>query len=589
MADHILLSVYTRLPLPETYPDGLARAIHFACSEGGEYAPIRANYGILFARGTLDGENVIKPKGVKNPMIARLADGSFAVTAVRTCENGAKDEESRGQFLFWRSADLCHFEEQRLISVPGDEYLEAAYVTVGADGLFTAVWQAATGRWYTAKAPALNLLADAEVCDAEEPVNGNTVELYKNEWDAIKTYWSPLHHVSSEVPETVMAASAEALAGIRVNAVYNDGTTHAKRVDWDLTGVDFKKPGAYPITGRMTTRSFAFPLVENFADPVLFRWEDKYYFIATNDGMNDVGLYVKEADTIEGLFEEGCEFHLILPYDPARHLIQTFWAPEFHVIGGELYILFAVGGEKWAPQCHLMHLKKGGSIIDENSWEDPIRVLLPNGQNLTDDGISLDMTYFEAGGTPYVCWSYRFAIGTPLDSGSMLYIAKADPARPWQLASEPVLISRPMYGWENVLGTINNEGPYAMVTDSTVYLTYSGGDARGYKYVLGFLTADPKADLTDPAVWTKSPTAMLAFPDVPGQYGCGHHSYFRDIDGTIYLGYHAATGYTAKIAMSSFRRVQIDRDGRPRLDLSADRDLNPALAEIKTTLIVPEA
>ncbi|MBE6935985.1 MAG: hypothetical protein E7458_05720 [Ruminococcaceae bacterium] len=589
MAERILLSLHTRLPLPETYPDGLARSIHFAVSDGGAATPLRANYGILFAEGTLDASNVIKPKGVKNPMISRLPDGGFAITAVRTCENGSKDEESRGQFLLWRSHDLCRFTAQRLIAVPGGEYLEAARLTESEDGRYTALWQDATGRWYTACAATLDELADAEAQAADAPVSGNTVELSRAEYDALLTYWSPLTHTANDVPETITAASADELAAIRVNAVYSDGSTHGKCVDWDLSGVDFAKPGAYPIRGRMTARSFRFPLVENFADPVLFRWEGKYYFIATNDGMNDVGLYAKEADTIEGLFREDCPFHLILPYDPARHLIQTFWAPEFHVIGGELYILFAVGGEKWAPQCHLMHLKKGGSIIDENSWEDPIRVLLPNGENLTDDGISLDMTYFEAGGTPYVCWSYRFAIGTPLDSGSMLYIAKADPARPWQLASEPVLISRPMYGWENVQGTINNEGPYALVTEDTVYLTYSGGDARGYKYVLGFLTADPTADLTDPAAWTKSPTAMLAFPDVPGQYGCGHHSYFRDTDGTLYMGYHAATGYTAKIAMSSFRRVQIDWEGRPRLDLSAERDLNPALAEIRTTLIVPEA
>ena len=65
----------------------------------------------------------------------------------------------------------------------------------------------------------------------------------------------------------------------------------------------------------------------------------------------------READAVEGLFS-GAEEHLILDKDEERGFIQTFWAPEFHQIGGELYILFAVSGVKWGPQCHMMKLKK---------------------------------------------------------------------------------------------------------------------------------------------------------------------------------------------------------------------------------------
>ncbi|MCH9276395.1 hypothetical protein JS533_008970 [Bifidobacterium amazonense] len=47
------------------------------------------------------------------------------------------------------------------------------------------------------------------------------------------------------------------------------------------------------------------------------------------------------------MFAPDATQHLILPYDESRGLIQTFWAPEFHVIGGEAYILFTVGGSVW--------------------------------------------------------------------------------------------------------------------------------------------------------------------------------------------------------------------------------------------------
>ena len=48
---------------------------------------------------------------------------------------------------------------------------------------------------------------------------------------------------------------------------------------------------------------------------------------------------------------------------------------------------------------------------------------------------------------------------------------------------------------ENNENTINNEGPYAIVTDEYVYLTYSGGAAGGYTYVLGLLTIRKDQDI----------------------------------------------------------------------------------------------
>ena len=71
------------------------------------------------------------------------------------------------------------------------------------------------------------------------------------------------------------------------------------------------------------------------------------------------------------------------------------------------------------------------------------------------------MTYIKAGGKSYYVWSYRVGIGSPRDTGSMLYIATVDEKNPGVLTSDPVQLSRPLYGWENVRGTINNEGPYS--------------------------------------------------------------------------------------------------------------------------------
>ena len=100
------------------------------------------------------------------------------------------------------------------------------------------------------------------------------------------------------------------------------------------------------------------------------------------------------------------------------------------------------------------------------------------------------MTYFEQGDESYVSWSYRRNIGRPDDTGSMLYIASVDRERPWQLTSDPVLLARPLYGWENMEGTINNEGSYPLFTNDRVYIAYSGGAANGYSYAIGLLYAE---------------------------------------------------------------------------------------------------
>lgn len=280
------------------------------------------------------------------------------------------------------------------------------------------------------------------------------------------------------------------------------------------------------------------PISVGFADPVLFRWEESWYLLATNDNVNDIGLFIKKATTKEGLFDEDVETFCILPYNEEEGWIQTFWAPEFHIIGGNVYILFALGGKQWAPQCHMMRLKHGGKLENESDWEKPIRVCKMDGSFLAEDGISLDMTYFKAKDTCYLAWSYRKHIGTPLDSGSMIYIASTDEQEPWKITSEPVLLTRPLYGWENVEGTINNEGPYPLKVGKDIYLTYSGGDACGYSYAVGYLKISEDENLLDANVWEKQPTPFLHTGCVAGELGPGHNSFFYDEEGKLYVAYH---------------------------------------------------
>lgn len=307
-----------------------------------------------------------------------------------------------------------------------------------------------------------------------------------------------------------------------------------------------------------------FPFSRGFGDPVFFLWKDDYYYIATNDNVGDIGFYVRKAHELEDLFAEDTEVHIILDKDEKRGLIQTFWAPEFHVINEDLYLVFAVSNENWGPQCHIMKLKENGDILNPNDWEDPRKVTRPQGKKLGENGITLDMTYVKSGDRHYYVWSYREKIGSPLDSGSMLMVAEFDPANPYELITEPVCLSRPLYGFENTNGTINNEGPYAFYHGNNIYLAYSGGDARGYLYTVGMLTAKDGADLCDLSVWEKAKTPVLSFRSVQGEYGPGHNSFFCDRDGDWWIAYHGVTSFEERIISDGIRKIRYDQNDCPR-------------------------
>ncbi len=541
------LMLYTREAAAneDSYPDGLARSIHMAYStDGMNFTPLFSNYGILFAKAEVTEENTLVPKCVKKPWVFAREEG-YGIAAIRVNEDGSEEEESKGKALLWTTSDFIKFEECGLVDladIPG----------IG------------------------NVSADISCVIA---IDATLV-------DRAVLHYSKLTNVAVQLPECVTVGSAEELTKVQARAVYSDGSTAQKQVKWDMDGIDFTKPGTYTVNGEVQNPEYPFPLANGYGDPVILPWEGKYYFIATNDNNNDVGLYVREADTVAGLFAEGIEQHLILDYDEERNFIQTFWAPEFHVIGGELYILFAVGGKQWSPQCHLMKFKKGGSIISADSWEEPIRVVRQDGTYLGTKGITLDMTYIKSGKDSYVVWSYREHCMAPGDTGSMLYIASIDEKEPWKLTSEPVLLTRPLYGWENVSNTINNEGPYAFVTKDTVYLAYSGGSANKFTYAVGLLTAKVGKDLLDLDNWEKAKQPVLSFYSIDGLYGPGHNSFFTDAQGNLMIAYHGETAIDQTLRCDGMHRVHFNIEGKPVFDLAPERDLKPELRKVQMKVCV---
>lgn len=615
------LAVYARCPRNGSYPDGLARSIHFAVSRDGRvYEPLHSGYGMLFATGEVGSDNTIQPLGVKNPRIFQAGKGQFGITAVRVLENGEADESSRGKILLWLTNDLEDFGKEMCIDLKMDRDVEVAICHLEEEtGTYSFLWKDTEGGCWKnetqnpSDAAAMSEAAKAvweeeqgvwkpcfmseglqgEACCLpwkeqmeEDALPGNQLPITRSLCDRLALRWGKLRHVGVRLPEKVEVSSIQDVEAVKACAVYSDGSTALKEVEWETKEMDFSQPGEYEIKGKIAQENLPFPLAEGFADPVIMRRDGMYYFLSTNDNTDDVGLYVREADSLEDLFAPDVRLNLILDKNEEKGFVQTFWAPEFHEIGGRLYILFAISGKVWGPQCHMMRLKEGGCITDPDGWEEPVRVVRKDGSALAAEGITLDMTYLQAGGRSYLIWSYRNGINSPLDTGSMLMIARTDEKEPWKLTSDPVLLSRPLYGWENVEHTINNEGPYAFMVGDEVYLTYSGGAANGYTYVVGLLRASAQSDLLDGSSWKKEGAPVLSFYSVEGEYGPGHNSFFVDKDGSLRIAYHGETAIDGNLRCSGIRRIHFDLQGRPRFDLSAERDLDPALRQVRMNVRV---
>lgn len=129
---------------------------------------------------------------------------------------------------------------------------------------------------------------------------------------------------------------------------------------------------------------------------------------------DNIGLYVRKASDIDELFAETTKEYRILGQNKKKDFIKCFWAPEFHVIGGRLWILFAVSADQWKPQCYMMRLKEGGEICNTEDWEEAKLVVDQAGHTSGKDGISLEYDTFFRGWNGLSCMvlpgAYRHSV-----------------------------------------------------------------------------------------------------------------------------------------------------------------------------------
>ncbi len=566
------IAAYTKNSSP-AYSVFLGESVHFAlsCDGGNSFSPLFMNYGQLFAKCHFSDENGIVSAGVRDIAID-FTGAEYIISAKEVVRHQVKngifmtsfETEETGKFVRWITKDFVTFTEPELC----DSRLPSGVQPVES--------------------------AAKTTCPALDIRDGDCVSLTIPTDIAERLVIEDMEVKCKEVclPKSVVAKSASDVEDITARVIYTDGTSHTKPVDWDLSGIDFARPGKYTAGGKIRRRHFPFPVEKRaWGDPIIAYYHGKYYFIGTDDWGGNKMFEAREADTPEALFAPDVKRSKILEYTEGKYE-STFWAPEFHIAAGRMCLFCTLGKGGFDPQSHVMVLRDGGDILNPQDWSEPHRCVMPDGRFLSlnplgdgKNGITLDMTYFEVANRGYVVWSFRTWAGT--DSGSMLMLAETNPERPWELLTYPKLLCRPELGWENIDGTDNNEGPHPIVTEDKVYMAYSGGNAAGDTYVVGMLTADTCSDLEDPSSWVKSQKPYLASDFVPGELGCGHNGFFTDELGDIYITYHGHKTLGNSDRIDGVRRVHFRPDGSPLLYMTDEQDLPAELEDVELSVVVP--
>lgn len=593
------------------YQSAVTDSLHLGYSgDGKTYEPLNHNTGVLFAKN--EGE---KTKVLKQPYIFRRKDGGFGVLAVRMDEAGETGDQ-KGKVLFLTSDDLISYEEKGLLTLSQEDSIQdPACVYDKVSDTYHITWTSGeTGTGY------VNRTADFESVQEKEEfapiqkedvdsgityaIEGNVVPVTPEEAKKIVGKLKPL--VNTEVENAKIQTepgSAVDLSSVKVKARYSDGSEADKSVTWDesdLAKVDLNKEGTYEVRGTVRQLSDRiseagnYPYIAGRADPNVIKFNGKYYFIATNEeGSGNVNLYMRESDTVAGLND--AEDHLV--YDEAKgaegNIVSKdkHWAPELHEIDGELYMFFASNiGTGWDVQSVIMKLRTGGDPVNYDDWEAPSRYLDQNGKvlNTMYGGITLDMTHFSYNDRHYVVWSQR---NFGKNGGTAdLWIGETTAENPGQLISKPVMIVPCEYGWERNHSFVN-EGPFVIMTEDTLYLTYSGG-ATDETYCVGMtqIKLSEDTDFLDTDSWKKTNYPILTGLSSRGQkiyHGPGHNSYVTDEDGNLVNVFHARPGDGGAFQRDTFLRiVHFGADGEPVLDLEEEAEILPENKNVVMTVVV---
>ena len=539
-------------------------------------------------------------KAYVSPQVFRKADGTFGMIAA--------DGGNNSRVFLYNSDDLITYTDEKEVTLNGVSNISKLYMIYDMTAEEYRLYvENKAGSVYLLTSKDLAEFSGAAQTSFVIPTVENAPEyaawaseiaLTQAEYDKVTNKFTNPYNTSLEYNkvdeitvdkgENIEEALDEAFG--EVKASYSNGEEKTYSIRWnsdDLEKADSSREGMeYTIRGTIGGSAYFTeaeePLIEERADPSITYDEerDRYYFTASypvngKDGADGYDrLVIRVADTIEGLAD--AEEHVVWDESEVEGYGQFIWAPELHKIGDYWYFISTAavgeGGYSFDIRPFMMRCNDADNITDPDSWGEPERVKPVEGDKSCLQVMSLDMTYFEAGGKCYVSWADKTQ-----ENLSKVFIATVDPEDPTQLTSKATVITTPEYSWECVNIAVN-EGSAAFVKDGTVYLAFSAA-ATGAEYCVGLMTADADADLTDASNWTKVPYPVLTSGDFNDELcGPGHNSFTTDEYGNLVIVYHARpaeehAGHSGDPLYDACRHAYVkpvlfDSEGAPVLNLS---------------------
>ncbi|RCW61900.1 family 43 glycosylhydrolase [Halanaerobium sp. ST460_2HS_T2] len=299
------------------------------------------------------------------------------------------------------------------------------------------------------------------------------------------------------------------------------GITAQFPVVWDETAdLIYREKGNYQIKGKLKIQNYPDPLIEQRADPFIYKHQDGYYYFTASYPEYD-RIILRRSKTIAGL--KDAEEKVIWWKHQEKEMSKHIWAPELHFINGKWYIYFAASRTDaiWAIRQYVLENDSANPLQGE--WKEKGKL------KMNFEEFTLDATSFTHQNQRYLVWAQKKY------GDSNLYIAKLK--TPWQIEGKQRLIAEPIYSWERK-GFNVNEGAAVIKKGNKIFITYSAS-ATDANYSVGLLTADQDSNLLDPDSWSKYDKAIFKSSKLTEQFGPGHNSFTVDENGNEILVYHA--------------------------------------------------
>jgi GH43 family beta-xylosidase len=296
---------------------------------------------------------------------------------------------------------------------------------------------------------------------------------------------------------------------------------------------------------EMKPDTFYNPIMKNGADPWVTQKDGYYYYTHTVGN----AIQIWKSRSLSEISAGESVTVWTPPTDGPNS--RSIWAPEIHWLNGKWYIYYAA--DDGLNENHRMYVLE--SVTDDalGEYKDLGQITDPSNKWAIDGTVLL-----KADGSMYFIWS-----GWEGDTNVSQHLYIAPMSNPYTISGNRVEISKPELNWELVGEPTINEGPQVLVSDKKINVAYSASGSWTDDYTIGLLSADPGADLLNPASWKKHPTAVFAKTD--DVFGPGHCSFIKSPDGKEdWIVYHAAktsgSGWDRNVRMQPFKW---NEDGTP--------------------------